>query len=128
MPAPAGAQAWKILYWSTVATGQPVPVSGIVVAPTGPATAAGRPVVAWAHATTGGPQQCAPSLVTNPAQELVDYFNYNSPYDIDVGVPALSKFLAAGDVVVGSDFQASALPGCTSTASLPRRGATSWTP
>jgi len=50
---PPGAKAWRILYSSTGLDGRPVTVSGIVVAPQLPAPIGGRPVVAWAHPTTG---------------------------------------------------------------------------
>jgi acetyl esterase/lipase len=60
--APAGARAYRILYWSTGLDGRPVQVSGVVIAPRGPAPPGGRPVVAWAHPTTGVVSRCAPSL------------------------------------------------------------------
>jgi acetyl esterase/lipase len=59
--APAGARAYRILYWSTGLDGRPVQVSGVVIAPRGPAPTGGRPVVAWAHPTTGVVSRCAPS-------------------------------------------------------------------
>jgi acetyl esterase/lipase len=60
--APEGARAYRILYWSTGLGGRPVEVSGVVIAPRGPAPPGGRPVVAWAHPTTGVVSRCAPSL------------------------------------------------------------------
>src|SRR6202522_2691166 len=60
--APEGARAYRILYWSTGLDGRPVEVSGVVIAPRGPSPAGGRPVVAWAHPTTGVVSRCAPSL------------------------------------------------------------------
>jgi pimeloyl-ACP methyl ester carboxylesterase len=60
--APEGARAYRILYWSTGLDGKPVEVSGVVIAPRGPPPPAGRPVVAWAHPTTGVVSRCAPSL------------------------------------------------------------------
>jgi acetyl esterase/lipase len=59
--APAGARAYRILYWSTDLDGTPVEVSGVVIAPRG-SPPGGRPVVAWAHPTTGVVSRCAPSL------------------------------------------------------------------
>jgi pimeloyl-ACP methyl ester carboxylesterase len=59
---PPGAKAWRILYVSTGLEGRPIPVSGVVIAPELPAPIAGRPVVAWAHPTTGVADRCAPSL------------------------------------------------------------------
>jgi acetyl esterase/lipase len=60
--APEGARAYRILYWSTGLDGKPVEVSGVVIAPDGPPPPGGRPVVAWAHPTTGVVSRCAPSL------------------------------------------------------------------
>lgn len=109
--APGHAQACRILYLSTLHDGKRVAVSGLVVWPTGAAPRSGRNVVAWAHGTVGGPRQCAPSAAPDPAHNLVDYFTYKSPYSLDVGVPALTSFLAAGDVVVASDYQGLGTPG-----------------
>ncbi|UPG69213.1 lipase family protein [Gordonia hongkongensis] len=55
--------AIRVEYWSTDAgTGKPTVVSGLIV--TGPEPEAGqtRPVVAFAHGTTGIDQPCAPSV------------------------------------------------------------------
>jgi acetyl esterase/lipase len=60
--APESATAYRILYWSTDVSGEPIEVSGVVVAPEGEAPPSGRPVVAWAHPTTGVVSRCAPSL------------------------------------------------------------------
>jgi pimeloyl-ACP methyl ester carboxylesterase len=60
--APEGARAYRMLYWSTGLDGKPVEVSGVVIAPDGPPPPGGRPVVAWAHPTTGVVSRCAPSL------------------------------------------------------------------
>lgn len=57
----AGASGWRILYRSTDAEGAPAVVSGMVLVPEGPAPDDGRPVVAWAHGTTGIADRCAPS-------------------------------------------------------------------
>jgi hypothetical protein len=60
--APEGARAYRILYRSTGLAGEPIQVSGVVIAPGGPPPPDGRPVVAWAHPTTGVVNRCAPSL------------------------------------------------------------------
>jgi acetyl esterase/lipase len=60
--APEGARAYRILYWSTGLDGKPAEVSGVVIAPRGPPPPGGRPIVAWAHPTTGVVSRCAPSL------------------------------------------------------------------
>lgn len=42
-----GAQAWKIAYISSDVSGRKTISTGLVVAPTGPAPAGGRPVMSW---------------------------------------------------------------------------------
>jgi len=59
--APLGASAYRVLYRSIGVHGEPIAVSGVIVIPAGPAPASGRPVVAWAHPTTGVVPRCAPS-------------------------------------------------------------------
>lgn len=61
---PDGARGWRILYTTTGVDGGIRTASGLVVAaedlPDGP-----RPVVAWAHGTTGIRPGCAPSVIRN---------------------------------------------------------------
>jgi alpha-beta hydrolase superfamily lysophospholipase len=109
--APKGAKAWKVLYRSTLHDGKAVAVSGLVVAPAGKPPKRGRRVVAWAHGTLGGARDCAPSIPSNPARELASYYTYTSPYPLDVGVPALRRFLRAGYVVTATDYQGLGTPG-----------------
>ncbi|MCS5718771.1 lipase family protein [Herbiconiux sp. CPCC 205763] len=111
VPAPDGARAWRILYLSELHDGTPVAASGFVVAPEGDAPEGGRKVVAWAHGTEGGGRNCAPSLAPKPAVDLVDFFTYESPFQQDVGVPALTEMLDAGYVVVATDYQGLGTPG-----------------
>jgi Secretory lipase len=59
--APGGAAAYRVLYRSIGLHDEPIAVSGVVVIPAGPAPAGGRPIVAWAHPTTGVVPRCAPS-------------------------------------------------------------------
>jgi alpha-beta hydrolase superfamily lysophospholipase len=109
--APKGARAWKVLYRSTLHDGKAVAVSGLVIAPARKPPRGGRPVVAWAHGTLGGARNCAPSMPGNPARNLASYYTYTSPYPIDVGVPALTRFLRAGYVVTATDYQGLGTPG-----------------
>ena len=60
--APDGAHAYRVLYWSTGFAGGPIEVSGVIIIPAGVAPPQGRPVLAWAHPTTGVVSRCAPSL------------------------------------------------------------------
>src|SRR5918999_2916930 len=59
----------------------------------------------------GPPRRCAPSMPGNPARDLASYYTYSSPYFIDVGVPALTRFLRAGYVVTATDYQGLGGPG-----------------
>jgi fermentation-respiration switch protein FrsA (DUF1100 family) len=58
---PIAADAYRVLYRSTGLNGEPIAVSGVVVIPEGPVPPGGRPIVAWAHPTTGVVSSCAPS-------------------------------------------------------------------
>ena len=82
-------QAWRVLYTSIGINGEPIVVSGMVFAPTGPVPPGGRPVVSWAHPTTGLEDPCAPSRSPKP-------------YD---DVQGLADFLNLGWVVVATDYQ-----------------------
>jgi alpha-beta hydrolase superfamily lysophospholipase len=61
IPGPRGARAWRVLYTSRSISGALVHVSGVVVAPRGPAPADGYPIVSWAHGIVGLADHCAPS-------------------------------------------------------------------
>ena len=93
--APPGSRAWKILYVSTGFDGKPVEVSGVIVAPTLPPPAGGRPVVAWAHPTTGVSDRCAPS---------------NWPTFFDT-IPHLPALVALDCVVAATDYEGLGTPG-----------------
>ena len=89
--APAGTTLQKILYLSTdPQTGKRVPVSGQIWVPPGPVPKGGRPVIAWAHGTSGIASPCAPSLVTDPHPATQ---------------PGFSEFLNKGWVVVATDYR-----------------------
>lgn len=106
-----GARAWKVLYRSTDIHDVAVPVSGMVIAPIGKAPADGRPVVSWAHGTTGIARNCAPSMVDNPAKDASFYFFPFSSDRFNSGVPALSQMIAVGYVVVATDYNGLGTPG-----------------
>ncbi len=59
--APLDATAYRVLYRSTDPDRGDIAVSGLVVIPGGQAPPGGRPIVAWAHPTTGVVPRCAPS-------------------------------------------------------------------
>jgi alpha-beta hydrolase superfamily lysophospholipase len=85
---PPGAQAWRIRYWTTSDRGKPIEVTGMVVAPREEIPATPRPVIAWAHGTSGVVQRCAPSLDT-------DFFGVT---------PGAFEAIQRGFVVVAPDY------------------------
>jgi pimeloyl-ACP methyl ester carboxylesterase len=62
---PAGAHAWRIRYETRGIDGRPATATGLVVVGRG-TTARPRPVIAWAHGTTGVASRCAPSRQADP--------------------------------------------------------------
>lgn len=100
-----GAQAWRIAYISSDLRDHPTISTGLVVAPLGKAPKGGRPVVSWAHGTTGTAQNCGPSQVENPAVPLNQYFVVGGNSWTDYGIAALQEFIDQGFVVVASDYQ-----------------------
>ncbi|NNH05484.1 alpha/beta fold hydrolase [Microbacterium ulmi] len=86
--APFAARAWRLMYRSTDANGEPVVVTGILVVPLGVAPAGGRTVVSWAHPTTGAAPDCAPSYGFDPF----------------IGIEGLRFLLDRGFAVVATDY------------------------
>jgi alpha-beta hydrolase superfamily lysophospholipase len=82
------ASAYRILYRSTGLHGEPLAVSGVAVVPAGPAPAGGRPIIAWAHPTTGVVPRCAPSLAAFVFQQI----------------QGLREMVERGFVVVATDY------------------------
>lgn len=65
-----GIKGYRILYRSTNYDGQPVAVTGALMFPEAKADHP-RPVVAWAHPTTGVVSACAPTLLPNLSQVVM---------------------------------------------------------
>jgi uncharacterized membrane protein HdeD (DUF308 family)/alpha-beta hydrolase superfamily lysophospholipase len=59
---PDDVEAWRILYTTTRTDAEPAVASALVVVPKGGAATV-RPVIAWAHGTTGVDRTCAPSVL-----------------------------------------------------------------
>ena len=93
--APSGAKAWKVLYHSRAVDGRDIAVSGVVVVPSGTAPKASRPVVTWAHGTTGLGDQCAPSKGVDAAS----------------AIPFVKQLVDAGYVVAATDYEGLGTPG-----------------
>ena len=91
---PAGAKGWRILYTSRLEDGSPTVASAIVVLPDIPAQGP-RPVIAWAHGTTGIAPGCAPS--TSPA-----------PFG---GTPGMDEVVERGWAMVATDYAGMGAPG-----------------
>lgn len=100
-----GVNAWRIAYVSSDAKERKTLVTGIIAAPVGNAPPSGRPIVAWAHGTTGTAQNCGPSQVIHPAQPLNQYFMLEGNSWTDFGLPAMESFIKAGYVIVATDYQ-----------------------
>lgn len=86
--APAGMQAWKIRYRTTLQDGRPLEVTGVVAAPREALPPRPRRVIAWTHGAWGVAEKCAPSL---NAQFLTIS-------------PALGEMVRRGYVVVAPDY------------------------
>jgi pimeloyl-ACP methyl ester carboxylesterase len=84
---PAGMRGWRILYVTTVDDSTPATAVATVFAPTNP-PAGPRPVITWAHGTTGLLQKCMPSLFSAPS----------------AGIPGRGRIVKAGWVVVETDY------------------------
>ncbi len=83
-----GAMVYRILYRSRGLSGEPIAVSGVVVAPIRRPPAGGWPVVAYAHGTTGIARYCALSLLPDPLYKI----------------PGINQMIDNGFVVVATDY------------------------
>ncbi len=99
------AWAWRIAYISSDLHDRKTISTGLLIAPKSEAPKEGRPVVSWAHGTTGTAQNCGPSQMSNPAVPLNQYFVVGGNSWTDYGIPAVQEFIDAGYVVVATDYQ-----------------------
>jgi pimeloyl-ACP methyl ester carboxylesterase len=88
-----GGTAYRILYLSTSVKGKPIAVSGMAALPTDGGD--GRPVLSWAHGTTGLADACAPSKLPLDGQTAA----------------LLDPFLRHGWVVAATDYEGLGTPG-----------------
>jgi pimeloyl-ACP methyl ester carboxylesterase len=93
--APLDASTYRVLYSSTGLNGRPIFVSGIVIVPQGAPPPGGRPIVAWAHPTSGIVPRCAPSLAIFLFQQI----------------QGLRSMIARGFVVAATDYPGLGTPG-----------------
>jgi len=84
----------RVLYHSESLEGDDIAVSGIIIVPPGAAPDGGRPVLTWAHGTTGIADECAPSkdLGAN-------------------GIELVGPFLERGMVFAATDYEGLGTPG-----------------
>ena len=106
-----GSQAWRIAYVSSDAAGRRTVVTGLIAAPIGRAPKGGRPLMAWAHGTTGTARRCGPSQMPQPAQPLNQYLLPSGTSYSDFGLPGMEMFLRRGYVIVATDYQGLGGPG-----------------
>lgn len=88
LDAPVGTLAYRILYRSRGLQNQSIAVSGRVMFPDDELTTRTRPIVAWAHPTSGVVPKCAPSLSGS---------KYSS-------IPGLEAMIKQGFGVVSTDY------------------------
>lgn len=100
-----GAQAWRIAYISSDVLEKKTLSTALVIAPTGAPPAGGRGILAWGHGTTGTAQNCGPSQLFDPAQDLNEYNLIGGTSWTDFGVPAATQFITQGYVLVATDYQ-----------------------
>lgn len=90
-----GAKAYRVLYRSTGLANQPIAVTAAIIFPEGPAPEGGRPVIAWAHPTTGVATKCAPSLIPINSWSIM----------------GLEEMMRRGYVAVAADYPGLGSPG-----------------
>lgn len=100
-----GAQAWRVAYISSDISGRKTIATGMVVAPIGVTPAGGRPVISWAHGTTGTAQNCGPSQVYDPVAPLNQYFLMTGNSWTDYGIPSIEEWIKEGYVIAATDYQ-----------------------
>lgn len=102
--APAGVQAWRVLYMSRDNAGAPIAISGYYAEPTKPPAEGNRfPLVALAHGTTGVGRACGmsqgPFTAKTPGNE----------YWLFLG----QRLVDAGYAIVATDYEGMGAPGKT---------------
>lgn len=86
--APANVRAWRIEYWTSGDSNQPIRVTGMVIAPRDRSSAGPRRVIAWTHGLIGISKRCAPSLGST---------NFTL-------IPALDDVVRRGYTIVAPDY------------------------
>lgn len=95
---PAAGRAYRTLYATTDVHGKPAVSTAAIFLPRAKAPAAGHPVIAWAHGTTGLGDDCTPSAL--PRSERDETY--------------LNHWLKQGYAVVATDYAGLGTPGLMS--------------
>ncbi|MEI6622085.1 MAG: alpha/beta fold hydrolase [Actinomycetes bacterium] len=99
--APPGLLAFRIMYLSTNANGNPTAVTGMVIQPFAVGPATGRPIVAFAHGTTGIGRECGISQAPfTPGTTGASMFD-----------PRIRPLVDQGYVVTATDYEGEGAPG-----------------
>ncbi|MDZ7577704.1 MAG: alpha/beta fold hydrolase [Candidatus Nanopelagicales bacterium] len=99
--APRGVAATRIMYMSRSANGEPVAVTGLIAQPATAAPPGGRPVVAFAHGTTGIGRECGISQ---------DPFTPGTA-GASMWDPRMRPLVDSGYVVAATDYEGEGAPG-----------------
>lgn len=102
--APAGVKAYRVMYESTDLQNNPLPVTGLYVAPAKAAPAGGFPLVSYAHGTTGVGRMCGMSQTP---------FTPNTP-GISGWTPHYGPMVEQGWAVFATDYAGMGAPGPSS--------------
>jgi len=94
-PSVPDTKGWKVLHLTTDPDDVSIAVSTIIVAPADAAPGDDRPVVAWAHPTTGVAERCAPSLTGDGTGHI----------------QGLADMVANGWIVAATDYPGLGTPG-----------------
>jgi acetyl esterase/lipase len=92
---PTGYKGFRIVYRTTGMKDAPIAATGAVFFPAAGEAGASRPIVAWAHGTTGVMEPCAPTLKPGVAQTI----------------QGIDLFASKGYVVVAPDYPGLGSPG-----------------
>ncbi len=85
------AAAWRIMYLSEAIDGTPIAVTGLAVVPSAPSDEGGRPILSFAHGSTGLADHCG-----LPSSQTLDDFQ---------------TYVEAGYIVVLTDYEGLGTPG-----------------
>jgi triacylglycerol lipase len=107
-PDALAAAATRIMYRSTNARGNPIPVTGTYIEPTDPWNGPGpRPLISFAVGTHGQGDQCAPSRLLN------EYLYQNRVLDtfLEYELVIIQRLIKRGWAVVVTDYDGLGTPG-----------------